>query len=125
MSSAMPSFDPDALRPRGGHYIDGTWHGGRGAIKVRRPSDNRAYGEIPDAGADVVDQAVQSSQTALNSTDWSRRAPRERARAMRRWAELIEADAATLGQLEAGGSTLPGSESAPMAGPFPAVAHRF
>src|ERR1700733_11084675 len=95
--TAVSSFDPAALRPRGGHYIGGTWHRGRAAITVSRPSDNQAYGEIPDAGAEGVDQAVRDGQRALDTTDWGRRAPRERARAMRHWAELVEADAPTLG----------------------------
>jgi aldehyde dehydrogenase (NAD+) len=123
--TAVSSFDPAALRPRGGHYIGGTWHSGRGAITVRRPSDNQAYGEIPDAGAEGVDQAVRSAQTALHTTDWSRRAPRERGRAMRRWAELVETDAPTLGQLEAVGSTRPVADAVNWDVPFTAEGIRF
>nr|WP_231997033.1 aldehyde dehydrogenase family protein [Pseudomonas arsenicoxydans] len=54
----------------------------------------------------LVDEAVNDAWQAFNCSDWSLRPPRERARVMRRWADLIEADAETLAPLEAG-STRP------------------
>lgn len=118
-------FDPATVQPRGGHYIDGVWEAGRGGIEVRRPSDNQAYGEIPDAGPEDVDRAVRAAQAALKSSGWGTRAPRERARVMRRWAELIEADAPTLGQLEAVGSTRPVNDAITWDVPFTAEGIRF
>jgi aldehyde dehydrogenase (NAD+) len=118
-------FDPASITPRGGHYIGGEWVDAPGAIAVRRPSDNQAYGEIPDAGAEMVDRAVQAAQTALSSSGWSTRAPRERARVLRRWAELIEADAPALGQLEAVGSTRPVADAVSWDVPFTAEGIRF
>lgn len=125
VGTAVPGFDPATLRPRGGHFIDGTWHDGRAAITVHRPSDNQAYAEIPDAGAEGVDQAVRSAQAALGRSDWSRRAPRERARVMRRWADLVEADAARLGPLEAVGSTRPVADAVRWDIPFTAEGIRY
>lgn len=125
MNASIKDFDPNSVKPRGGHYINGVWLDAPGAVAVRRPSDNQTYGEIPDAGADVVDQAVQSAQTALNTSGWSTRAPRERARVLRRWAELIEADAPTLGQLEAVGSTRPITNAVNWDVPFTAEGIRF
>jgi aldehyde dehydrogenase (NAD+) len=119
------AFDPAALQPRGGHYINGVWDRGRPAITVRRPSDNQAYGEIPDAGPEVVDNAVQGAQLALQKSGWGTRAPRERARAMRRWADLVEADALRLGQLEALGSTRPVVDAVSWDVPFTAEGIRF
>lgn len=52
-------------------------------------------------------EAVNDAWQAFNCSDWARRPPRERARVMRRWADLIEADAETLALLEATGSTRP------------------
>ena len=121
----MTHFDPTTLRPRGGHYINGAWHDGAAAITVRRPSDNQPYGEIPDAGAEGVDFAVQGAQAALQKSGWGKRAPRERARAMRRWAELIEADAAQLGPLEAIGSTRPVADAVSWDVPFTAEGIRY
>jgi aldehyde dehydrogenase (NAD+) len=125
MSTVISTFNPDTLRPRAGHYIGGSWVEGRGAIEVRRPSDNEAYADLPDAGAEIVDQAVRIAQKALNDSDWSRRAPRERAKAMRRWAALIEEDGPTLGPLEAVGSTRPISDVLSWDIPFTAEGIRF
>jgi aldehyde dehydrogenase (NAD+) len=121
----MMSFDPATLRPRSGHFINGTWHDGRAAITVLRPSDNQAYGEIPDAGTEGVDLAVRGAQAALSKSGWSRSAPRERARAMRRWADLIEADAPNLGRLEAMGSTRPVADAVGWDVPFTAEGIRY
>jgi aldehyde dehydrogenase (NAD+) len=125
MGTAIGNFDPAALTPRGGHYIAGAWHTGRAEIAVRRPSDNQAYGEIPDGNVEIVDQAVLAAQAALRTTGWGTRAPRERARVLRRWAELIEADAAILGQLEAVGSTRPITDAVNWDVPFTAEGIRF
>jgi aldehyde dehydrogenase (NAD+) len=125
MSTTSCTFDPVALRPRAGHYIGGEWLEGRGAIEVRRPSDNRAYADLPDAGAEMVDRAVDVAQRALNKSDWSKRAPRERAKALHRWAALIEAEAQTLGPLEAVGSTRPISDVLSWDIPFTAEGIRF
>lgn len=125
MNTSVKDFDPASVKPRGGHYINGEWLAGPGAIAVRRPSDNQVYGEIPDAGPEVVDRAVTSAQKALDASDWSRRAPRERARVLRRWAELIDADAPTLGQLEAVGSTRPIANAVTWDVPFTAEGIRF
>ena len=125
MTTLALDFDPNSVTPRGGHYINGAWHSGRSVITVHRPSDNQAYGEIPDAGGEIVDQAVQSAQVALKNSGWSTRAPRERAQAMRRWADLIEADAPTLGQLEAVGSTRPVTNAVNWDVPFTAEGIRF
>ena len=118
-------FDPDTITPRGGHFIGGAWQTGQGAIHVRRPSDGRDYAEIPDAGAVVVDQAVAVAQSALRESGWARCAPRERAKVMRRWADLIDADAIPLGRLEAVGSTRPITDAINWDVPFTAEGIRF
>jgi aldehyde dehydrogenase (NAD+) len=125
MNTTVRDFDPATLRPRGGHYIDGAWLDGRGEIAVRRPSDNQAYAEIPDAGEEGVDRAVRAAQNALKKSGWGTRAPRERARIMRKWAELIEADAPTLAELEAVGSTRPITDAINWDVPFTAEGIRF
>ncbi len=125
MSTVDPSFDPSAVPLPGGHYIGGGWHRQGAGCLVHRPSDNDPYGEIPDGGEEVVDLAVTSAQSALRASGWGTRAPRERARVMRRWADLIEADAATLGPLEAVGSTRPISNVLSWDIPFTAEGVRF
>jgi hypothetical protein len=62
---AARNLGPATVRPGGGHYIDVVWHGGQGDLQVRRHSGNRRCCQIPDAGAEGVDQAVRTAQNAL------------------------------------------------------------
>ncbi|TSD88773.1 aldehyde dehydrogenase [Mycobacterium sp. KBS0706] len=104
----MLDFDPTAVAIPAGHFIDGRVVAGQGvAIAVRRPSDSALYADLPVASADLVDGAVSNAAEAQRRTDWASRAPRERARVLRRFADLIEARAEELGRLEALGSTRP------------------
>lgn len=125
MTTISRDFDPATVMPRSGHYINGAWHAGQGAIAVRRPSDGQVYGDIPDAGEDLVDLAVRGAAAALKQSDWNRCAPRERARILRRWADLIDADVAALAQLESVGSTRPISNVVNWDVPFTADGFRF
>jgi acyl-CoA reductase-like NAD-dependent aldehyde dehydrogenase len=103
----MNSFDPNSVNVRCAHFIDGEYRDSSGRIDVSRPSDGQVYAELPLADADTVDEAVSNAHQAFVSSDWARRPPRERARVMRRWADLIEADGQILAPLEAVGSTRP------------------
>jgi aldehyde dehydrogenase (NAD+) len=103
----MHSLHPDQIQVSSCHYIGGHHVAGRGAaLDVRRPSDNAVYAGLPVGDADLVDEAVQNAWTAFKTSNWATQAPRERARVMRRWADLIQADAG-LAALEAVGSTRP------------------
>jgi aldehyde dehydrogenase (NAD+) len=103
----MHSLHPDQIQVSSCHYIGGRHVAGRGAaLDVRRPSDNAVYAGLPVGDADLVDEAVQNAWTAFKTSNWATQAPRERARVMRRWADLIQADAG-LAALEAVGSTRP------------------
>ena len=111
---------------RSAHFIGGQYVEGKpNTIDVKRPSDGVSYAGLPVADADLVDQAVQDSWSAFKSSDWARRAPRDRARVMRRWADLIDADVKTLAPLEAVGSTRPIREAATWDVPFTAEGIRF
>ena len=61
---------------------------------------------IPVADADMVDRAVGAARAALASSNWGGLPPRDRTRALHRWADLIEADA-QLARLEAVCSSRP------------------
>ncbi|WP_250502521.1 aldehyde dehydrogenase family protein [Caballeronia sp. AZ7_KS35] len=93
-------------------------------IEVLRPSDGVTLGYTSAGTAHTVDLAVQSAQRALRASGWSKCAPRERARVLRRWADLIDTDP-MLPQLEAVGSTRPISEAIASDIPFTADAIRF
>lgn len=96
-----------------------------GRISVRRPSDNQVHAELPLADAATVDAAVQDAWRAWRTSNWARRAPRERARVLRRWADLIEADVGSLAPLEAVCSTRPVRDASAWDVPFTAEGLRF
>lgn len=106
-------FDPDTLSLPGGHFIDGAAIDERGGgavpggprMAVLRPSDCRTAGDIPVADVELVDRAVQSASAALRASGWAARPPRDRARILRRWADLIDEHRETLSRLEAVVST--------------------
>ncbi|MFS2025456.1 aldehyde dehydrogenase family protein [Massilia sp. CT11-137] len=122
----MERFDPDRVAVRSAHFIGGQYvAGGAQTMDVRRPSDGRVYAGVPLADADLVDRAVQDAWRAWKTSNWARCAPRERARVLRRWADLIDADAQALAQLEAVGSTRPLRDAAAWDVPFTADGIRF
>jgi aldehyde dehydrogenase (NAD+) len=122
----MERFDPDHVGVRSAHFIGGCYvEGSADTMDVKRPSDGVSYAGLPVANADLVDQAVQDSWRAFKTSDWGRCAPRERARILRRWADLIDADVKTLTALEAIGSTRPARDVASWDVPFTADGIRF
>ena len=122
----MLDFDPNAIAVPNGHFIDGALVAGDGeTLPVRRPSDNQVYADLPIASAEVVDRAVTSAQRAFRTTTWATGAPRERARILRRWADLIEANSVGLAQIEALGSTRPIKDVIAVDIPYAADCIRF
>jgi aldehyde dehydrogenase (NAD+) len=122
----MPDFDPDGVDIPIGHFIDGALvYDGGDRLDVRRPSDNQIYAELPLASADLVDRAVRSAQAAFATSGWATGAPRQRARLLRRWADLIEASADELARLEAVGSTRPVADVLAVDLPYAADCIRF
>ncbi len=101
------SFDPDRLTPPRGHFIAGEHVADQGALAMHRPSDGKAYGELPVASAETVDRAVEAAKAALKSSGWGQSSPRDRTKALLKWADLIEAEAGHIAQLEAVTSTRP------------------
>ncbi len=101
------SFDPDSLSFPTGHFIGGKFETADGVIPMHRPSDGKAYADCPVADADLVDQAVQAAKKALKDSNWGGIRPRERLKALHRWADLIEQNAVELAKLEAVSSTRP------------------
>ncbi|MDR3517502.1 MAG: aldehyde dehydrogenase family protein [Azospirillaceae bacterium] len=101
------SFDPDRLPLPLGHFIGDRLIADAGQIRLQRPSDGKAYADCPVASAAVVDEAVATAKAALRTTRWGGVRPRERTKVLQRWADLIEAEAVPLAQLEALSSTRP------------------
>lgn len=122
----MESIDPDRVVLRNAHFIGGRYvEGGAATLDVQRPSDGKSCGGLPVADAVVVDQAVEDAWRAFKTSDWASRAPRERARVLRRWADLVEADSATLAPLESVSSTRPLRDAFAWDVPFTAEGIRF
>lgn len=61
-----------------------------GGISRRRPSDGVVFADCPIATDEIVDDAVSAARTALKDSNWGDVRPRDRTRALRRWADLIE-----------------------------------
>ena len=80
----MDSFDPALIAVRSAHFIGGRYVDGAAALDVLRPSDGAVYADLPVADAELVDRAVEDAWHAFKTSDWPRRAPRERARTLRR-----------------------------------------
>ncbi|WP_020651443.1 aldehyde dehydrogenase family protein [Massilia niastensis] len=121
----MERIHPDAVSVRSAHYIGGAYIDDELALEVRRPSDGKPYAGLPVASPEMVDRAVQDAWSAFRTSDWARRAPRERARVLRRWADLIELDAAVLAPMETVGSTRPIRDALGWDVPFTAEGIRF
>ena len=108
MSTPPLDFDPATVALPQGHFIGGRYYStNETPIAVYRPSDGQLLGHIPDASADTVDYAVSTAVQAWKTSDWATQPPRERARVLSRWADLIDRNAVSLAQLEAVSSTRP------------------
>ncbi|MBB2896072.1 aldehyde dehydrogenase [Pseudomonas sp. AS2.8] len=121
----MASFDPRAIAVRCAHFIGGRTCDAQAELEVFRPSDGGFQSGLPCASADLVDEVVEGTWRAWKASDWASRPPRERARVMRRWADLVEADGEILGPLEAVGSTRPLREVLAWDIPYVAEGIRF
>ncbi|MHA7826150.1 MAG: aldehyde dehydrogenase family protein [Roseovarius sp.] len=87
------------------------------------PSSGASLGAIPLADGETVDRAVIAARATLESSGWGRAAPRDRLRALRKWADLIEQEAPTLARLEAACSSRPVGEV--LAGDIPVTAQQI
>ncbi|RTL95089.1 MAG: aldehyde dehydrogenase [Hyphomicrobiales bacterium] len=102
----MLSFDPKIVDVPKGHHVGGRYLDLPGdEIDVLRPSDQQLMGTINDGGEAVVDLAIKAAKEALKASRWAKIAPRERAKILFRFAQLIEENNSYLGRLEAMGSS--------------------
>lgn len=94
--------------------INGEWRksDGDAIVEVVDPSRGEVVGAVADASASDIDRAVRSASAAFEDGRWSRMAPARREAHLRRLADLIEASAPILAELEAidSGKTLTSAE---------------
>ncbi len=84
------------------HFIDGeeTPSASGRTFAAVDPSSADEIGRVAFGEAEDVDRAVQSGKRAFESGVWSKAAPGERARIMRRLADLIRENADRIGRIE-------------------------
>jgi aldehyde dehydrogenase (NAD+) len=122
----MKIFFPDQVSVRSAHFIGGEYIETQpNLFEVLRPSDGHPYAGLPVADADMVNRAVENALHAWKASRWATQPPRDRARILRRWADLIDADVDTLAAMEAVGSTRPLRDAETWDVPFTAEGIRF
>ena len=80
-------IDGEYVAPKNGRYVE-----------LINPATGEPFAEMPVSGADDVDAAVQSSARAFQS--WRRATPAQRSRALLQVADILEANAARLVDVE-------------------------
>lgn len=103
-------FNPAQLTLPSGHFIGGRYVDAADSaaeIDVISPSTGQRIGGIPRADAAMVDDAVCAARAALARSGWGGVAPRDRLKALHKWASLMEENAETLARLEAVSSSRP------------------
>ncbi|HWH39925.1 MAG TPA: NAD-dependent succinate-semialdehyde dehydrogenase [Usitatibacter sp.] len=96
--SAVPAMkDPRLFRDRA--YIDGAWveADGGGRIDVDNPADGSILGSVPDMGTAETKRAIDAANAALPA--WRALPAKERSRILRKWYDLIMANAEDLALL--------------------------
>ncbi len=123
----MTAFDPQSIRPAlAANFIGGKAVVGQGrSFEVLRPSDGGLLGELHSADAAQLAHAVQNAAHAQKASGWGTMEPRGRMKLLRRWADLIEADAPALAPLEAAGSSRTHAEVLAWDIPYTAECIRF
>lgn len=82
-------------------YIAGEWRLGRGkVIQSTFPADNSVNAEISTASTDDIEEAIQKADQAWREPTWRSSLPHERARILYKVADIIEARADELSQLQ-------------------------
>jgi phenylacetaldehyde dehydrogenase len=81
----------------GGNWVDAV---NGGTLKVFDPATGQSIASVAAAGAADVDAAVTAARAAFETGPWSRMTPAERAKLMWKLADLIEANAEELAQIE-------------------------
>jgi phenylacetaldehyde dehydrogenase len=72
---------------------------GGGLIEVENPSREIVIGSVQSAGPEDITRAVAAARHAFEK-DWGRMLPKDRARIMFRFADLLESNAALIGEIE-------------------------
>ena len=95
--SALPSMADSAL-VKTQAYIDGAWaDGSAGRFEVRNPADGGRLAEVANCGPPDAERAIAAAAQAWPA--WRARTAKDRAAILKRWNELILANADDLAKL--------------------------
>jgi phenylacetaldehyde dehydrogenase len=102
LSGILPANSAFLKTPRR-LLIDGAWVEAASGktFEVRDPSSDRVIAQVALGEARDVDRAVAAARRAFDDSDWSQMKPVDRERLIHRLADLIEARADELAELEA------------------------
>lgn len=90
-------------------WIDGQWtqSENKNMVDVIDPSTQKVTGQVANAGAQDVNNAVQAARTAFEDGRWSRKTPRERADVLLKMAELVDQRKEEIARIESEDSGKP------------------
>ena len=95
---AVPNLkDPKLFRDRA--YVDGAWveADGRGRLDVKNPADAVRIGGVPNMGTAETRRAIEAASAALPA--WRALPAKERSKILRKWFDLIVANADDLAMI--------------------------
>jgi succinate-semialdehyde dehydrogenase/glutarate-semialdehyde dehydrogenase len=87
----------DAALLRSQSYINGAWVGADASFDVSNPADGVTLGSVPNMGAAETQSAIDAANAAFPA--WSAKTGKERAGIMRKWFDLLLANADDLAAL--------------------------
>ncbi len=82
------------------HYIDGVFEDGASHFESLDPASGRPWARMPEAGPADVDRAARAADRAFRSTAWAGLTASARGRLLLRLADLVQAAAPRLAELE-------------------------
>ena len=100
------TFDPSTIQYNKQHFVNGEFRSDEeGTFDYIRPSDQKLLDKIPNASEKLVNETVELAHKAYKNHEWSLLKPRDRAKLLFKWADLIEKDVDYLSKVEAMNST--------------------
>ena len=97
MSNAFPLHLKDSSLLRNQAYINGAWFSFSDNFEVNNPADQSIVGTVPNLGASAAQTAIDAAQAAFPA--WAAKTGKERAAVMRKWFDLMIANADDLAML--------------------------
>ncbi len=96
------SFDVNTISPPRGGFVGGCYEPMTGApFELRSPSAPHIVFEERSASQEDIDRCVSLASGAVKSSGWAACGPRDRARILHRWADLVDARLEEIAILEA------------------------